>query len=216
MKRRWVLLAAVGTGTVSGLALLSQGCTSTTCEEELNCPPGKTGEGGSEGGADRFTTDSHGDRIGHDGPSMKDAGDSGEGGPTCKSGAPPADNGCIPTMGAIFVATMASGGSDTTGTGTMTTPYATVSNALKNLGTSTAIYVCGGNYSDQIPVSVPVSIYGGLTCSGGSWKYSASAVGVVKGSSGPAPFRGQFDYAASYSRSFFSSMNFISNSVGVM
>jgi 2-hydroxychromene-2-carboxylate isomerase len=42
------------------------------------------------------------------------------------------------------------------------------------------------------------------------------AVGWQTSPFGPAPFRGQFDYAASYSRSFFSSMNFISNSVGVM
>jgi len=100
----------------------------------------------------------------------------------CVPGAPPANNGCITDTSGVFVATVAKGGSDTAGTGSMTQPFATITRALANLGTSPAIYVCGGGYVDQITVTVPVSIYGGLTCAGGKWAYLASAVALETGS----------------------------------
>ncbi len=99
----------------------------------------------------------------------------------CTPGAAPAANGCITDTSGVFVATAADNGSDATGTGTMGSPYATVSNAVALQGTATAIYVCGGAYTDQITVSAAVTIYGGLTCAKGVWVYSASAVPVVTG-----------------------------------
>jgi hypothetical protein len=96
--------------------------------------------------------------------------------------APPAQSACIADGSGVFVATPVDGGSDTTGAGTVAKPYATISHALTKLGTSTAVYVCTGRYVDQITVSPKVSIYGGLSCAGGTWTYVASAVPVVTGS----------------------------------
>ncbi len=103
--------------------------------------------------------------------------------PACALGAPPAANGCVTDSSGLFVATAAEGGSDTTGKGSIAKPYATISNALAHLGSSTAIYVCGGKYTDQITISSPITIYGGMTCTCGTWSYLPSAVPVVAGSS---------------------------------
>jgi hypothetical protein len=103
--------------------------------------------------------------------------------PMCTPGAAPAANGCVADGSGVFVATAAKGGSDTTGQGSTAKPYATISYALAHLGTSGAVYVCGGHYVDQVTVSAPVSIYGGLTCMCGTWVYDASALAVVTGSS---------------------------------
>jgi hypothetical protein len=110
-----------------------------------------------------------------DGPS-KDA----DTGPTCTTGAAPADNGCISNDNGVFVS---STGSDEMGMGTMKSPFATITHALTKItGTTNSIYVCEGAYSDQITVSVPVNIYGGLVCTSTPWTYSASAIPVVTGS----------------------------------
>jgi hypothetical protein len=101
-------------------------------------------------------------------------------GPTCTIGASPAENGCITNESGVFVSTT---GNDEMGMGTMTSPFATITHALtKILGSTKSIFVCEGAYADQITVSVPVNIYGGLTCASGTWTYSASAVPVVTGS----------------------------------
>jgi hypothetical protein len=106
-----------------------------------------------------------------------------ETGSKCTVGASPAKNGCITDASGVFVATTAEGGSDTAGTGAMAHPFATITRALGNLGTSTAIYVCGGGYIDQVTVNIPINLYGGLTCSGGKWAYQARSLAVVSGSS---------------------------------
>ncbi len=79
----------------------------------------------------------------------------------------------------VFVATPTSGGSDANGTGTRAKPYATISHALTNLNGLARVYVCGGSYSDQVSVTTPVSIYGGLTCAGGTWQYVAGTIPIV-------------------------------------
>ena len=106
-----------------------------------------------------------------------------DGGAKCTPGASPAANGCITEKSGVFVATAAEGGSDTAGTGAMAYPFATITRALANSGTSTAIYVCAGSYVDQITVNAAIRIYGGLTCRGGKWAYQAGTVATVTGSS---------------------------------
>jgi hypothetical protein len=139
------------------------------------------GEGGMmDGPSDDATGDDASTEDAKTGPppdaSMPDTG------PTCTPGVSPAADGCITDASGVFVATVGQGGSDTTGAGSVAKPFATVTHALALLGAKTAIYVCGGAYTDQITVSVPVSIYGGLTCAGGKWAYLASAIPVVTGS----------------------------------
>jgi hypothetical protein len=106
-----------------------------------------------------------------------DAGDAAEAGP-CSPDASPAAGGCI--TGGVFVSTT---GTDAPGAGTAGAPFATVSYALANLGTSTSVYVCGGTYTDQITIHTAVSLYGGMACSGGVWSYQPSSMVRIAGTS---------------------------------
>ncbi len=112
---------------------------------------------------------------------------------TCESNADDPSNANDPcilsSQFGVFVATTASGGSDTLGNGTPSKPFATISHALANLGGTTRVYVCNGSYSDQVTVTSPVSIYGALTCTGGTWAYAMGTSPVVTSTSatgGPA------------------------------
>src|SRR5580658_5161425 len=51
---------------------------------------------------------------------------SGSDGPACTPGQPPGENGCIADANSVFVARSVDGGSDLTGKGTMSQPYATL------------------------------------------------------------------------------------------
>ncbi len=78
-------------------------------------------------------------------------------------------------------------GSDTTGNGTPSSPYATITHGLAHLGSTTRVYVCDGTYNEQAIVTTSVSLYGGLTCAGGNWQYSAgTTANVSPASGGPA------------------------------
>jgi hypothetical protein len=142
-----------------------------------------------EGGADKKTADDATPETADVTPETADGSiesapeGSTEASAKCTPGAAPANNGCITDASGVFVATVAKGGSDTAGTGSMEQPFATMTRALANLGTNPAIYVCGGGYIDQVTVNTPLSIYGGLTCAGGKWGYLAGAVAAVTGSS---------------------------------
>jgi hypothetical protein len=192
--RKLVLWGGVA-GVVAALGAVAaamQGCVSVSCEDSETCAPDGSADGPV---ADRSVAhDASDSGVGHHdagdeaGKKDKDAGDGGAGDSAgdssadagCVVGAAPAEGGCISDESGLFVATT---GSDTTGKGTMAKPYATVSEALGQLGgaASTAIYVCGGTYTDQITVSVGVSIYGGLTCTNGHWVYSSNTVPVLTG-----------------------------------
>jgi len=117
-----------------------------------------------------------------DGGEMHDVSDAGEAGPACASGAAPADGGCIANTSGVFVSAT---GTNAPGFGTMKKPYASISYALANLDGANAVYVCGSgaSYSDQITVTAPVSLYGGLTCTSLPWTYSRAAVPQVMGTS---------------------------------
>jgi len=102
---------------------------------------------------------------------------------------------CIVTEAfGIFVAPT---GSDTTGTGTRLTPYATVGNAMDQAKTKglTRVYACGsaGSYASGPNLVLGTSragltVYGGLDCTTtpGTWTYSASDKATVAPASGYA------------------------------
>src|SRR5580692_4835351 len=176
----WGAVVGLGSGILGGIAM--QGCASVSCNDSETCDSSESKDGSADSPFVEATLPDVTDATTVDhsepeaGEGIEDAGDSGtsddaadaDGATPCTPGAPPADNGCIADASGVFVST---GGSDTTGTGTMTLPYATVSHALSKLGKATAIYVCGGSYTDQITVSSAVTLYGGLTCVSDVWVY---------------------------------------------
>jgi hypothetical protein len=200
--RSLVLLGGI-VGIAAGVgAIAMQGCSSTSCDDASTCTPssvdgsadGRARDGSTSGDAsnsdapsDDVTDESDGGDATGEGGDDGDASDGGEDADSaaCVPGAAPSENGCISDVGSVFVATVAKGGNDTSGAGTMAKPYATVSHALGVLGTATAIYVCGGAYSDQITVTGAVNLYGGLTCADKVWEYSGkgTSVPVVTGTS---------------------------------
>jgi hypothetical protein len=173
--------AVCGVGLAFAAVLWASGCGGPSCEDVGNCgtsPDGGDGASGETSLVDHHQmADVHGDHAESD--VRADAQDAGhDTGPSCTPDAPPSMNGCITATSGVFVST---GGSDTTGNGSMTMPYATISHALANLGTSTAVYVCNGPYMDQITVSAGLSLYGGLTCKGGDWQYVAKSFSTITG-----------------------------------
>jgi hypothetical protein len=69
------------------------------------------------------------------------------------------------------------------GDGSMAQPYATIGQALANLGTMTRVYVCSGLYTEQVAITSAVALYGGLSCevtsTGRMWGYAAGSVAQV-------------------------------------
>ena len=112
-----------------------------------------------------------------------------------------ATDGCDPTMDpkdapcvlddayGVFVASSAGvdegadageGGADSgSGDGSMSAPYATITQALASLGSKTRIYICDGLYSEQVNVTAAVSLYGGLSCAAGVWAYEVGGSAQV-------------------------------------
>ncbi|MCL2723593.1 MAG: DUF1565 domain-containing protein [Polyangiaceae bacterium] len=77
----------------------------------------------------------------------------------------------------VFVSNMGSDAND----GTMEAPVRTIGKALTLLGGKPNVYVCAGNYAEQVVLdgSISVSdIYGGFDCT--SWQYNAGNQTVVK------------------------------------
>jgi uncharacterized membrane protein YgcG len=157
-----------------------------TCDDSEDCAPASAlGDGSSDSPSVQAVLPEASATMASDA-----AGDSGtsdsarDGAVPCIVGGAPSENGCIMDSSGVFVATAAKGGNDTSGLGTMLSPYATVSHAIAESHGATAIYVCGGSYVDQITVSGALNLYGGLTCAGHVWAYSgdAASVPVVTGS----------------------------------
>jgi hypothetical protein len=63
--------------------------------------------------------------------------------------------------------------------GSMRRPFPTIRQALAMLGNKTRIYVCAATYSEQVTLTAPVSIYGGLSCAAGPagpvWAYAGAS-----------------------------------------
>jgi hypothetical protein len=76
------------------------------------------------------------------------------------------------------------------GDGSMARPYATIAQALANLGGKTRVYVCNGSYGEQVRLTTAVSVYGGLACAGDGgdrvWSYAGDSAQVTSPSPGYA------------------------------
>ncbi len=70
-------------------------------------------------------------------------------------------------------------GIDATAKGTQALPFATVTAALASISNIKHVYVCAGagDYIEPDTLQIPdrVSIYGGFTCTGGTWQYDSPA-----------------------------------------
>jgi hypothetical protein len=177
MKKYVVLVGGVATAGLAAVIALGGGCASTSCEDTLTCP-GMQGDGSTDGmGADHQLTD-----VRNDGKSNGDSGDGGM--PTdgstdadvftpCSDASPPSMNGCVTNTSGLFVSSTLGSDAGTT-TGTMTDPFATITEALAKATAGSNIYVCEGSYRDQITVSMGVNIYGGFKCPAGVWSYSGT------------------------------------------
>jgi len=84
----------------------------------------------------------------------------------------------------VFVS--ASTGSDTSGNGTAAAPWASIGHALSNLGSKGRVYVCNGTYDEQVSVTGAVGLFGGLSCTAGSWSYVGNHALVVGPQNQPA------------------------------
>ncbi len=75
-----------------------------------------------------------------------------------------------------------------TGDGSPANPFPSIATALQHLGSKTRVYVCDGLYREHVALTAPVSLYGGLSCTGGVWRWDGGATQVLS----PTP-----DYALS-------------------
>ena len=163
------LLGAFG---VAALALSCRGPLSDACDEVGKCAPSMTGDASLEGSSEASACDP-----------TKD----------------PKDEPCVlDNAYGVFVAapvgvdagTDAGDSGAASADGTSSRPYATIGQALANLGKKTRVYVCAGLYGEQVHVTAAVSLYGGLSCapgaSGRAWRYSGASAHVLSPSPAPA------------------------------
>jgi hypothetical protein len=177
MKAYVFLLGGVAAAALGAVMALGGGCASTSCEDTLTCP-GMQGDGSTDGPvSDHQLTDVHKDGAGNgdsgDGGVVTDGSKDGDVSIPCSDASPPSMNGCVTNATGLFVSSTLGSDAGTT-TGTMTDPFATITEALAKATAGTNIYVCEGSYKDQITVSIGVNIYGGFTCTGGVWSYSGA------------------------------------------
>jgi hypothetical protein len=124
-------------------------------------------------------------------------GHAGDGGPPrpCNATQTPVENPCVISDAyGVFVAPAASGGSDSTGNGTRTRPYATLGTGLaKAVAASKRIYACGASYPEALSVGAAldgVQAYGGLECPIAADGGVADA-GTVDSATGPWSYTGK-------------------------
>lgn len=112
-------------------------------------------------------------------PNASSSGDAATDGPIVDGNPPGCDpakeqkdqEACLNNEFAVFVSTL--GRPDATGT--KEAPVNTVKRALELVGgTKQRIYVCEGTYDERVSLKVPVSLYGGFSCEGGTWKANNS------------------------------------------
>jgi hypothetical protein len=82
------------------------------------------------------------------------------------------------------------GASDAGTDGSKDHPFATLGEALAQLGAKTRIFLCNGSYSEELSITTPVRLYGGLSCapgpSGRAWAYVGATSTVTSPSPRPA------------------------------
>ena len=215
MKRAALWILAGSVAAVS--AAFAYGCVvNDTCASDGTCA--RPGDGGTVEAAEAAVTSAIPDSAGScvDGGNCSVPADgASEDSPTdtfvCDPTKEPRDQPCVlADSDGVFVASalVADGGTDAaadagadagaSGTlpfaadGSMARPYSTIGQALANLGKKTRIYVCNGAYAEQVRVTSPVSIYGGLSCPTGSAGAAWAYVGGNSQVTSPSP-----DYALS-------------------
>lgn len=170
----WTLGALVAALPTVALGLSCARQLSDTCDELGTCqaPPGADARAGDVGAE-----------------------------PACDPTKDPADEPCVldNALG-VFVASAAgiegdtdageAGAESVNGDGSMARPYATIAQALANLGGKTRVYVCNGSYGEQVRLTTAVSVYGGLACAGDAggrvWSYAGESAQVTPPSPGYA------------------------------
>ncbi len=138
------------------LAATAAGCSYEYCEY-LPC-------GVVDGGAG---ADGGGGQGGEGGGGMGGAGGDGGSGGGLPPGCTPAEGELIGADCGVFVQVGQSG------TGSQTSPFGTVQDAVAGLNGATAIYVCGGDsFAGSLDLPGNVSVFGGLDCT--EWRYAAA------------------------------------------
>ena len=70
-----------------------------------------------------------------------------------------------------------------TAAGSKAHPYSTIGQAVAHLGSKKRIYVCNGAYREEVRLSAPVSLFGGLSCAssdgGLAWAYVGASAQVT-------------------------------------
>lgn len=178
-----------GTVGILALAALACGCSSKSndCKANLSCTPfdgssagnGANTSAGTSGLGGQSGTSGEGNasgRPGSSGDGGTSSGDAGAGGGPAKCNgtlSPDADSCVISDDFGVFVSP---DGDDTTGDGSEATPFATLTMALANLGSSKRVYVCDGDYSEPGTLEIPsgASIFGGFGCDSGHWIYDSA------------------------------------------
>ena len=173
-RRGWALGALVAALPTVALGLSCAGQLSDACDELGTCqvPPGADARAG-DAGAEH----------------------------ACDPTKDPADEPCVldNALG-VFVASAAgiegdtdageAGAEPANGDGSMARPYASIAQALENLGGKTRVYVCNGAYGEQVRLTTAVSVYGGLACTGDAgdrvWSYAGESAQVTSPSPGYA------------------------------
>jgi hypothetical protein len=122
-----------------------------------------------------------------------------EAGPSCDAAAPPKDEACVLDVAyGVFVAvpsadagaardsgvadSAADGGDSAAPTapdGSPSNPFPTILDALNQLGNRSRIYICDGTYREQVTITMPVSLFGGLSCTGGIWRWDGGITQVL-------------------------------------
>ncbi|MGO9834122.1 MAG: DUF1565 domain-containing protein, partial [Polyangiaceae bacterium] len=171
---RWAAVLAAVAGWVDSVAggLSCAGPVADTCEELGTCTTAARADASADGAADAGTADVSAEGL-------------------CDPTADPKDEQCVlDDAYGVFVAVPLDGdGPDggeagtPSGDGTMSQPYATITQALANLGSKTRIYVCNGLYSEQVNITAAVSLFGRLSCAAGSsgpvWTYDVGGSAQV-------------------------------------
>jgi hypothetical protein len=63
--------------------------------------------------------------------------------------------------------------------GSRAAPYTSLGEALAHVQGKARVYVCNGDYSEAVSLQSPVSLFGGLTCAGGAWKWVGGVARVT-------------------------------------
>jgi hypothetical protein len=61
----------------------------------------------------------------------------------------------------------------------MAHPFPSITYALGHLGGKNTLFVCNGVYAETVTLAAPVRLYGGLSCSGGTWRWTGAVAQVT-------------------------------------